>query len=58
MKKGLDLTVDEIHELRTKEYESIKHLSDKELIKYYNESARPLKEAIEKRKKVKERKET
>ncbi len=35
-----DLTIDDIHEIREKNYEETKNLSDKELIEYYNKKGR------------------
>ena len=35
-----DLTIDDIHEIREKNYEDTKNLSDKELIEYYNKKGR------------------
>lgn len=57
MKKYTSLSVDDIREIRREENKKLKSMTVKEIVKYHNELARPLKEAIEKRKKVKERKE-
>jgi hypothetical protein len=34
-----DLTIDDIHEIREKNYEETKNMSDKELIEYYKNKA-------------------
>ena len=57
MKKYTSLSVDDIREIRREENKKLKSMTVKEIVKYHNELARPLKEAIEKRKKVKGRKE-
>ena len=35
-----DLTIEDIHEIREKNYEETKNMSDRELIEYYNKNGR------------------